>query len=90
MKSLPLAIAICFGTGIISDLMVTGYYICVGRGLSWLAAVVSIPIALMNFFVIDAVLIRGGSWQGAIAYAVGNAVGSFLIMRLMRNRRKNV
>ncbi len=82
-----LPIVLCFATGVVSDLLVTGYYLFVGRGLSWLAAAVSIPIALMNFWVVDAVLIKGSSWHGAVAYAVGNAIGCFLIMRYMRGRK---
>lgn len=89
MKSLLLAqIALCFGTGIVSDLLVTGYYCFVSRGLAWLAAAVSVPIALMNFWVIDAVLLKGSSWHGAIAYALGNAVGCFAIMHFLARRKE--
>lgn len=88
MRNLPLAIVLCFVTGVVSDLMVTGYYLSVSRGWAFLASVVSIPIALMNFWVVDAVLIKGGSWHGALAYALGNAVGCFLIMHYTRRRGK--
>ena len=83
-----LQVALCFGTGILSDILVTGYYIFVGRDWPWLAASVSIPIALMNFWVIDAVLLRGSAWHGALAYAAGNAVGCFAIMTGMRRWKK--
>jgi uncharacterized protein YebE (UPF0316 family) len=80
--------ALCFAVGVVSDLLVTGYYLCVSRGFSWAAAMVSVPIALMNFWVLDAVLIKGSSWQGAIAYALGNAVGCFAIMTYMKRRKE--
>lgn len=86
MTGNPLQLILCFATGIVSDVLVTGYYLCVGRGWALWASIVSIPIALMNFWVIDAVLIKGSSWHGAVAYALGNAIGCFLIMRCMRGR----
>lgn len=75
--------------GIFSDVLVTGYYICVGKGWGFLAASISIPIALLNFWIFNRILIVNPSWYGAVAYAAGNAIGCFAIMRVsvMRKRR---
>jgi len=83
-------ILLYLGTGILSDVLITGYYVCVGRGRAFLAASISIPIALLNFWVLNRVLIADPSWYGALAYAAGNAVGCFAIMRaskLLKERR---
>lgn len=79
---------LCFGAGILSDLLVTAYYIFVGRQWAAPAASISMPIALLNFWVIDRVLVRMTSWSAAAAFACGNAVGCFIIMSVMRRVRR--
>lgn len=74
----------CFGFGILSDALVSIYLIAVGRGRAWVAALISIPIALLNFLVIDLVLLKTSLWWGALAYAAGNAIGCFFIVKLSR------
>lgn len=75
---------ICFAAGLLSDVLVTAYYICVGRQLAFPAASISVPIAMLNFWVIDRVLIRMTSWSAALAFAMGNAVGCLLIMQAIK------
>jgi hypothetical protein len=77
-------LAVYLGTGILSDLLVTAYYLFVARGLALPAALASIPIALLNFWVLNRVLVVDPSWYGAVAYAVGNAAGCFAIMRVSK------
>ena len=83
-------VAIYFGLGILSDLIVTGYYICVAHNWAWAASLISIPIALLNFYVLGNVLVRESSstrkWYWAMAYAVGNAIGCFAVMFLLNGR----
>jgi|WetSurMetagenome_2_1015567.scaffolds.fasta_scaffold1581882_1 hypothetical protein len=74
--------------GIISDLFVTGYYICVGKGWAFPAATISIPIALLNFWVFGSILVINPSWYNALAYAVGNAVGCYGIMALSKKVKR--
>jgi uncharacterized protein YebE (UPF0316 family) len=82
--TLAVSLPLYLGAGILSDLLVTGYYVSVSRGLSWAAALVSIPVALLNFWVLNRILIVDLSWSEAVAYAVGNAVGCFVIMQVNR------
>jgi glycerol-3-phosphate acyltransferase PlsY len=79
-----------FSLGLLSDFLVTAYYIFVAKQWASPAALISIPIALLNFWVIDKVLITMTSWPGAIAYACGNAVGCFLIMSLRKKIEKHI
>lgn len=72
--------------GVASDLLVTGYYLCVARGWAYRAAGTSLSIALLNFFVLGRVLVADPSWANAIAYAIGNAAGCLLIMSVSRRR----
>lgn len=77
-----------FGLGVLSDLLVTAYYIFVGKQWATLASLLSIPIALLNLWVIDKVLIITPSWDMAITYAIGNAIGCLAIMTLARKLRE--
>ena len=72
------------GMGILSDVLVTGYYLFVSRGWAASASIVSIPIALLNFYVLNGVLVQTTSWPNAIAYAVGNAIGCFAIIHFSK------
>jgi hypothetical protein len=73
-----------FAAGILSDLMVTAYTLSVSRGWAWAASLVSIPIALLSFWVLR---FLEPAPVDAVAYAVGNAVGCFAIMAVSRARR---
>jgi hypothetical protein len=67
--------------GIFSDLLVTGYYLSVSRGLALPASLLSIPIAMLNFWIIGTVVVFNPSLLNAGAYALGNAIGCYMIMR---------
>jgi uncharacterized protein YebE (UPF0316 family) len=79
-----LTLLLYLALGILSDVLVTGYYICVGRGLALLAALVSLPIALLNFWVLGTVIVLNPSWANAAAYALGTGVGCYSIMKLSK------
>jgi hypothetical protein len=81
------AVLLYLALGILSDLFATGYYLCVARGWACRAATTSMLIALLNFWVLDRILVPDWSWANAVAYALGNAVGCMLIMRVSRSRR---
>lgn len=76
--------------GITSDLLVTLYYLAVSRGWVWRAALTSLPIGLLNFYVFDKVIKQIGiaDWRGAIGYAIGNAIGCLVIMRAAKGARQ--
>lgn len=72
-----------FGLGVLSDLFVTAYYLCVARCWRFRAAMTSALVSLASFYVLDKV-IMGQDWRSAVAYAAGNAVGCFVIMSIGR------
>lgn len=88
MRSLlpVLQLLLYFGLGVGSDVLVTFYYSAVSRGWAGRASLVSILISLLNFWVLGHVLVLEPSWTRAVAYALGNAVGCFAIMRSMKKR----
>jgi hypothetical protein len=77
------------GLGVLSDIILTSYYIFVSKGWVLPASLISIPIALLNFWVLDKVLISATSWEKAIAYAVGNAIGCAVIMILSKMKKRS-
>jgi hypothetical protein len=84
-----LGLLLYFGLGVMSDICVTAYYICVGQQWAIPASLVSILIALLNFWVIDKVLITVPSWDKAVAYAIGNAVGCFIIITITKRLKRS-
>jgi hypothetical protein len=72
------------GVGVLSDILVTAYYIFVGKQWATLASLASIPIALLNFWVLDKILVISPTTAGAILFAIGNALGCFVIMTLAK------
>ena len=83
-----LGLLLYFGLGVVSDIFVTAYYISVGQQWAIPASFLSILTALLNFWVIDKVLINSPSWDLAVAYALGNAVGCFVIITLTKKLKK--
>lgn len=77
---------IYLGLGVLADALVTGYYLCASRGRAFLASGLSIVIALLNFFVLWRVLEVDPSWVNAVAYAVGNGIGCFFVVKCMKKR----
>ncbi len=75
-----------FALGILSDLLVTGYTLSASRGRAWFASGLSILIAVLNFYILDRVLIADPNWYYALAYAIGNGLGCLLIMKAGRKR----
>jgi len=78
------------GLGILSDLLITVYTISVGKDWRLAASLISIPIACLNFWIIDKLLIATLSWYGVLAYAIGNALGCFIIMTINKYLKKIV
>jgi hypothetical protein len=76
------------GVGVLSDLLLTAYYIFVGKQWATLASLASIPIALLNFWVLDKILVVTPTIEGAILYSIGNAIGCFAIMMLAKKMKE--
>ncbi len=73
--------------GIASDLLVTGYQLCVVRGRVAGASVLSVAIGLLSMYVLARVLVVDPDWWHALAYAMGNGIGCAAVMVLGRKRR---
>ena len=71
--------AIYFMLGIVGDILVTLYYLFVGRLQGVPASFLTILITLLNFFVIERVVVST-NWFLMGIYALGSAVGCFVII----------
>jgi len=76
---------IYFALGIIGDVLVTLYYLFIGRFQGMLAAMMSLLITLLNFFVIGRVVVSN-DWILMIVYAAGGAVGCFIIIAYQKSK----
>ena len=73
--------------GIVNDMLVTGYYLFVSKQRALAASLTTIILTLLSFFVIEKIIVNT-NWPLACAYALGTAVGCFLIITLMKFRKK--
>lgn len=78
---------IYFALGIIGDILVTLYYLFVGRLQGVPASFLTILITLLNFFIIERVVVTT-NWILMGFYAVGSAVGCFSIILSQKARLK--
>ncbi|MCX6746978.1 MAG: hypothetical protein NTU63_02480 [Candidatus Pacearchaeota archaeon] len=75
--------------GIVSDILVTLYYIFVGRLQAIPASLLTILITLLNFFIIEKVVIST-NWVLIAAYAFGCSFGCFSIIMLQKSKLKKI
>ncbi len=68
-----------FVLGIVGDILITLYYLFVGRLQALQASFVTILITLLNFFVIEQVIVTT-NWFLILIYAFGSALGCFSII----------
>jgi hypothetical protein len=78
---------IYFMLGIIGDILVTLYYLFVGRLQGVPASLLTILITLLNFFVIERVVVST-NWLLMAIYASGSAVGCFFIITTQKAKLK--
>jgi uncharacterized membrane protein AbrB (regulator of aidB expression) len=74
-----------FGMGILNDILITLYYICVGKHLAIPASLLSLSMTLLGFFVIGGAVVNA-NWSLIIIYAVGAAVGCFFTIRFVKKK----
>lgn len=72
-----------FGLGILTDVLVTLYYIAVGRRLAIRSAVLSLLMTLLGFFIIEKIVIST-NWFLILSYSVGSAFGCYIVMMLSK------
>jgi hypothetical protein len=68
-----------FVLGIVGDILITLYYLFVGRLQALQASFVTILVTLLNFFVIEQVVVST-NWFLILVYASGSALGCFSIV----------
>jgi hypothetical protein len=73
--------------GIVSDILVTLYYIAVGKLQPMLASFLTILITLLNFFIIEKVVVNMNVVLIA-SYTFGCALGCFVIVYSQKKKQK--
>lgn len=74
--------------GIMNDVLITLYYIFVGKLLAVPASLITVLITLLNFFIIKEIVIST-DWVLILFYALGCAIGCFSIILHQKTRLKN-
>jgi xanthine/uracil/vitamin C permease (AzgA family) len=73
--------------GIINDMLVTGYYLFVSKQKALAASLTTIILTLLSLFVIEKVIVNT-NWSLAIGYAIGTAIGCFVIIIIMKTKKQ--
>jgi hypothetical protein len=71
--------------GIVGDILVTLYYLFVGKLQGVPASFLTILITLLNFFIIERVVVST-NWMLMVFYAIGSAVGCFSIIAFQKKK----
>jgi hypothetical protein len=94
MKSLPevegikmIKELIYLGLGIANEILVTLYYIYVGKHSAIPASLLTVLISLLGFFVIGEAVVAS-NWTLVLFYAFGSALGCFCTIQLVKNKTK--
>ena len=74
---------IYFGLGILTDVLVTLYYIAVGHRLAIRSAVLSLFLTLLGFLIIEKIVVST-NWFLILSYALGSAFGCYIVMMLTK------
>jgi len=80
-------IIIVFALGIASDFLAALYYLFVGRLQAVSASLTTILITLLSFFVIKTAVVDL-NWTLVMTYAMGCALGSFVIITFQKKKLK--
>jgi hypothetical protein len=78
-----------FVLGIIGDILITLYYLFVGKLQALQASFVTILVTLLNFFVIEQVVVTT-NWFLILVYAFGSALGCFSIILLQKRKAEKI
>jgi len=76
---------IYFGLGILTDILVTLYYISVGHRLAIRSAVLSLLMTLLGFFIIERIVVST-NWFLILSYALGSAIGCYSVIKLSKSK----
>lgn len=71
------------GLGFVREALVTTYYRAVSRRLVYGASAVSIILALLDIFIVAKVILDRDLMLG-VAYAVGEGLGTFVVLKWKR------
>ena len=68
------------GLGIVSEILVGGYYLLLSRGLRWGASATTFINTIFGYWVLRH-LLGDVSGISVMAYGVGNAIGCWILVR---------
>ena len=74
--------------GVLEDALVGKYYLAVSARRAFLASIWSFIIALLAFFVMANAL-ETKNWMLFLAFALGNAIGTFLVVKHERTLQRS-
>ncbi len=78
---------IYLGLGILNDILITLYYIFVGKHSAIPASFLTILVTLLGFFVIGEAVVKA-DWTLLLLYAFGSAIGCFFTINLVKKRTR--
>ena len=83
MTDIILKHLIFFLVGIFQDLFITYYYQTIAKEYAWKAAVLSTTVTLVNLMILYEILvgIENQVLSVILVYAIGNGVGTMIIMK---------
>jgi uncharacterized protein YebE (UPF0316 family) len=76
------------GLGVFSDVLISAYTLLVGRGFRFPASLISVIVSFLNLLVIVKLFVVTPSMTNIVAYAVGNGLGTFVLMTLSKYLKK--
>lgn len=78
---------IYLGLGILNDILITLYYIFVGKHSAIPASLLTILVTLLGFFVIGEAVVNA-NWNLILFYALGSAIGCFFTIKFVKKIKK--
>ena len=85
-----MSILLYLGLGILSDILISGYTIFVGKELRFPASLTSTLSSFLSLVVIVKFFLVSPSLIGILAYAGGNGIGTYLLMSLSKHLKKKI
>lgn len=76
------------GLGILSDILISAYTVFVGKELRFQASLTSTLVSFLSLYLIVKYFVKTPSDINIIAFAVGNGVGTFILMTLSKHLKK--
>lgn len=76
---------IYLGLGILNDVLITLYYIYVGKHSAIPASFLTILVTMLGFFVIGEAVVKA-DWTLILFYSIGSAIGCFFTIKFVKRK----